>query len=345
MAMNNRSFVLGLLAAVVGVATTACSASSGNGERETSGLGSGASGNSGGSGGGSSGGSSSGGGASNGSGATGAGTNIDIDPLEDGGGTGGSPETCDGIDNDNNDIVDDLDVGKDGVCDCLNIATIGDLGPWSDGTGVFATWLAARSPLGATALGDEVLTDEVLAPFQVVVTLHTQNAEIFGDNAVAAAHHVFTEAETTAMTKWVENGGGLMTTSGYNYCGNLEEQNLNTLISPLGFGYEPGGCIGEDIIEWIEHPVTDGIEMVNIVNGGQGDGTGTPLGFDSQQRVALQVVEAGMGRSVMWSDEWITYDSEWADTENQQIERFWLNILKWLSPAKECQVPIPPTIK
>ena len=29
------------------------------------------------------------------------------------------PETCDGIDNDGNGIVDDVDVGHDGVCDCL----------------------------------------------------------------------------------------------------------------------------------------------------------------------------------------------------------------------------------
>jgi hypothetical protein len=46
----------------------------------------------------------------------------------------------------------------------------------------------------------------------------------------------------------------------------------------------------------------------------------------------------------VWGDEWITYDSEWQDVEDQQVELFWLNILKWLSPPMTCQVPIPPDI-
>jgi hypothetical protein len=60
--------------------------------------------------------------------------------------------------------------------------------------------------------------------------------------------------------------------------------------------------------------------------------------------VALQVAEPGDGRVVVWGDEWITYDSEWADVKGQQVELFWLNILKWLSPPKTCQVPIPPGV-
>ncbi len=35
---------------------------------------------------------------------------------------------------------------------------------------------------------------------------------------------------------------------------------------------------------------------------------------------------------------------KWADVKGQQVELFWLNILKWLSPPKTCQVPIPPGI-
>ena len=30
----------------------------------------------------------------------------------------GTPEICDGLDNDSNSIIDDVDVGHDGVCDC-----------------------------------------------------------------------------------------------------------------------------------------------------------------------------------------------------------------------------------
>jgi hypothetical protein len=44
----------------------------------------------------------------------------------------------------------------------------------------------------------------------------------------------------------------------------------------------------------------------------------------------------------MWGDEWITYDSEWDEGQHPEydVERFWLNVLKWLTPKDECQVPI-----
>jgi hypothetical protein len=60
--------------------------------------------------------------------------------------------------------------------------------------------------------------------------------------------------------------------------------------------------------------------------------------------LALQVAQVDDGRVAVWGDEWITYDSEWADTEGQQVEHFWLNLLKWLSPPTQCQVPIPPRV-
>jgi hypothetical protein len=56
------------------------------------------------------------------------------------------------------------------------------------------------------------------------------------------------------------------------------------------------------------------------------------------------VGQGGSGHIVVWGDEWITYDSEWVDVQDQQVELFWLNILKWLTPAKQCQVAIPPSL-
>jgi hypothetical protein len=98
--------------------------------------------------------------------------------------------------------------------------------------------------------------------------------------------------------------------------------------------------------KWNAHTVTDGISNIFTANGAQPEGSaGTSLAWDTGNRVALQVGTPSEGRVVVWGDEWITYDSQWADVTNQQVERYWLNILKWLSPPKVCQVPIPPTVK
>ncbi len=277
-------------------------------------------------------------------GSGGSGLGIDIgDATPGAGGSTGSPEVCDGIDNDGNGIIDDVDIGKDGVCDCLNIATIGEIGPWGKkGTGVFTTWLSTRSPLGAVALGNQVLTDDLLKKFQVIVTLHTQPVDITGDlGKVAHAYHPFSDDEVQVFSRWVKAGGGAMSTIGYNYGGQHEEVNINKLLSPLGFTYKTGGYITGFITSWQDHPVTQGIKKINTTNGIETGGEGIILAHESPQKVAFQAIEVGSGRALMWGDEWITYDELWQDSTDQQVERLWLNILKWLTPAKQCQVPIP----
>jgi len=47
----------------------------------------------------------------------------------------------------------------------------------------------------------------------------------------------------------------------------------------------------------------------------------------------------------VWGDEWITYNSEWIEHPDYQVERFWVNSIKWLSPINECQVPVPDDIR
>lgn len=281
----------------------------------------------------------------------------DFEPPSQGGNDGlaanavplgdGTPEICDGLDNDSNGIIDDVDVGHDGVCDCLNIATIGHIGPWSDGGDIFATWLNERSPLGAVALGDQVLTEDLLRPFQVIVVLHVDETEVTGNSgAVAPAHHVFSDAEASAFQAWLTSGGGVMTTIGYTPNESQEVLNVNRLLNPVGMGYSTTNVdLTGDITLWEPHPVTEGVSRIFTDNGVEPDGSvGTTLAQDTSGRVALQVAEVAAGRVVVWGDEWLTYDSEWTDLEDQQVELFWLNILSWLSPPEQCQVPIPPEL-
>lgn len=261
-------------------------------------------------------------------------------------GTGnGTPELCDGLDNNGNGIIDDVDAGGDGVCDCLNIATLGHIGPWSNGGNIFASWLDARSPQGAVALGDQPLTPELLAPFQVIVSLHVGTMGVGNGNRMSPAHHAFSEAEVGAFQAWVRAGGGVMTTIGYAGDEAAEVVNVNRLLAPLGMGYSTTrlGLTGF-VRTWTPHPVTEGVRNINTDNGVEPEGSGMTVAQGGNNQAALQVLQAGSGRVVVWGDEWITYDSEWEDVRDQQVELFWLNILKWLSPPNECQVPIPPSI-
>jgi hypothetical protein len=253
-----------------------------------------------------------------------------------------SPEVCDGVDNDGNGIIDDVDAQHDGVCDCLNIATIGEIGPWSDGGNVFKTWLNNRSPTPAVELGDQVLTDALLQPFQIVVVLYASTSALSGNNKNLPAHHTFSDAEIAAFQRWVERGGGVMTTIGYTGDEASEVVNVNRLLAPLGMAYSTTKLAEDGYVQsWEPHPITQQVMKIYTANGVEPDGAkATTLAHDPQQRVALQVTQAKSGRVVVWGDEWITYDSQWQAVQDQQVERLWLNIFKWLSPPATCQVPI-----
>lgn len=258
---------------------------------------------------------------------------------------GSTAEVCDGVDNDNNGIIDDVDAQQDGVCDCLNIATIGEIGPWSNGGNVFKSWLNSRSPTPAKELGDAVLTDALLEPFQVIVILYAATEDLNGTSGrMLRKHHAFSDDEVAAFSRWVRAGGGVMTTAGYYYDEAKEVVNVNRLLAPFGMAYSTSKRdLGGSCTTWVAHPVTEQVMRIITMDGVEPDGpAGTTLAYDEGHRVALQVAEAEAGHLVVWGDDWITYDSEWQQIKDQQVERFWLNILKWLSPARVCQVPIAP---
>lgn len=248
---------------------------------------------------------------------------------------GGVEEICDGVDNDQNGVIDDVDVGDDGVCDCLRVATLGVPGQWGEGD-VFAQWLDSRSTDGARALEDAVLTPELLSEYQVIVV---QDVSVI-DRAYGAD-------EVEALRAWVENGGGLLTLIGY--ADPTELANVNALLEPFGVGYDEeqilqrSGGATIPVTEYEDHPITQGISAVGVDNGYPVAGEGLVYAAEGGHDVG-RAVEVGAGRVSVWGDEWITYDSEWVDHPEYQVERFWLNQIKWLTPATMCQVDIPPTI-
>ena len=44
----------------------------------------------------------------------------------------------------------------------------------------------------------------------------------------------------------------------------------------------------------------------------------------------------GVGRMVIWGDEWIKYDSEWMTPD---VPALWVNIFNYIGPTSICMVP------
>lgn len=243
-----------------------------------------------------------------------------------------APETCDGVDNNCDGVVDNVDKNADGICDCLLIATLGLPGTWGDGD-VFATWLSARSNNGAADLGDQTLTSELLAKYQVVVA---QDVHM---------NHEYSDDEAQALLSWVKAGGGFMTLIGYSTAG--EETNVNRLLAPFSMSYghkqilpKVGGSTAP-ITEWVPHPIDQGVTAVGVDQGCPVQGMGTVIASSGGNDVGL-AQEVLPGHVFMWGDEWITYDSEWQQHSDYQVELLWVNAIKWLTKVSTCQVPIPP---
>ncbi|HEV8244917.1 MAG TPA: hypothetical protein VGP93_04085 [Polyangiaceae bacterium] len=256
-------------------------------------------------------------------------------------------DSCDGIDNDNNGVIDDVDVGQDGICDCLKIATIGTIGPWGTST-VFQDWLNTRGADAAVALGSQVLTSDLLAPFQVIVALNlaTYDFSYKGQTYSKGVDHLYTDAEASAMEGWIRGGGGLMGTIGYTRTEGAEIANINKLLLFSGMGYDPAHLdTAGDVTNWASHPTTSGMGTSRINNGVRPLITvGQTVGWDVGSRAVLQVDEIDNGRIALWGDEWITYDPFWTNVVDLDIELQWLNLIKWLTPPQQCQVPIPPIV-
>jgi hypothetical protein len=244
-------------------------------------------------------------------------------------------ETCDGVDNNCDGIIDNVDKNQDGICDCILIATLGVPGNAGQGD-VFSTWLSARSNNGATSLGDQTLTPALLAMYEVIV------AEDVHSN------HAYSADEIAALQTWVSNGGGFMTLTGYSL-DVTEVVNVNSLLQPFGLSYgnkhilPKRGGVTVAITQWTPHPVDLGVTAVGVDNGYQVMGPGTAFATSGGYTVG-EGLEVSKGHVLAWGDEWITYNSEWTQHPDYQVELFWLNAIKWLTVAGTCQIPIPESL-
>ena len=186
------------------------------------------------------------------------------------------------------------------------------------------------------SLEDAKITDELLAGYDVLIVLNVSTVpSVTGEKT----HHVFTEDEVAAFESWIRAGGGAFTTAGYSGEISDEVANVNKLLAPFELAYSPTKYGLDGIIsKWTAHPVTEGVKRVYAEVGFVPDGpSALTLAIDSTEHVALQAPKEDPAKILVWGDEWITYASQWQAEADQQVERFWVNALTWLSRDSSCQ--------
>ena len=236
-------------------------------------------------------------------------------------------ETCNDLDDDCDGVVDNVDVGGDGICDCLSIAIFGNEG--SNPSAEFQTWLEDQgTEVARISLDNTPITAETLSSYDIVILdwlVRTYSAE-----------------EAAVIKTWVEGGGGLMSMTGHTNNNTVVER-PNSIIGPMGLSYNQSkGFFNGPVTQWTPHPITDGITSVSFYGGlyidmvDVGMGVSTAVGTLPQGPVAVAQVRND-GKLFIFGDEWIEFDSEWQQIP--QIKQFWVNILAYLSPPNFCTVP------
>lgn len=232
-------------------------------------------------------------------------------------------QTCDGLDDDCNGFIDDIDVGGDGICDCLAIALIGTSGGLA--ASQFQQWLIDRGT-SADRIDPPLVDAAVLDAYDVVILDQLTRA--------------YTPAEAAAFDTWVNAGGGLMAMTGHTASPVSAQQWPNGILGPMGLEYQ-GALLNGPVTDFLPHPTTMGLTSVTFLGGFEVVAT-IPGQSDVVARLpgmipAAQAQERGMGKVFVWGDEWIEYDSEWVALP--EITVLWTNIFEWLTPTSVCSLP------
>ncbi|MDC0718563.1 hypothetical protein [Nannocystis bainbridge] len=236
-------------------------------------------------------------------------------------------EICNDLDDDCNGIVDDVDVGGDGICDCLNIAIFGNEG--ANPSAEFQGWLEAQgTQVDRISLDGTPIDAVTLEKYDIVILdwlVRNYSAE-----------------EAATIRTWVEGGGGLMSMTGHTN-NNTVVDRPNSIIAPMGLAYNQSkGFFGGPVTQWTPHPITEGITSVSFYGGlyvdivEDGVALNEVIGTLPQGPVAVGQTRLD-GKLFIFGDEWIEFDSEWQQIP--QIKQFWVNILAWLSPQNFCTIP------
>ena len=239
-----------------------------------------------------------------------------------------SPEICNDVDDDCDTLIDNVDVGKDGICDCLDIALIGNQG--ANPSAEFQDWLEAQGTQvdRISTNPAEVLDKATLNKYDIIVL----------DYLVRS----YTPEEQAATQTWVEAGGGMMAMTGFTNVQFVADR-PSSLFKPMGLTYNTSkGFFSGPVTSFAAHEITKDLTSISFYGGLfvdiVEDGVGVNKIIMTLPQGPVGVVQdRGAGRLFMFGDEWIEFDSEWKNIP--QIKQFWVQTLSFLGPKESCQVP------
>lgn len=233
---------------------------------------------------------------------------------------------CNAIDDDCNGAIDDVDVGKDGICDCLGLKILGTTGSLAAST--FEAWLKAKGTTTTRRLDSAggPLTAAELAGIDIVI--------------LDRLSRDYAKSEVDVLHAFVKDGGALISMTGYDHSG-ADATRPNGILAGLGATYDTTIRPNAPITDWdATHPIAKDMTSVTFAGGY----AVTPLGGFSTAVVARSsgspvavAIEIGKGRVFVWGDEWIEYDSEWATIP--AVPKLWANIFGWVV-QRRCGVKI-----
>ncbi len=241
-------------------------------------------------------------------------------------------EVCNDLDDDCNDKIDDVDVGMDGVCDCLSIALVGN-----EGANMSSEFQAYLEDQGTTTvrINSNVMND-------VNVALTPAELNKYDIIILDWLQRTYTAQEAADMKAWVEAGGGLMSMTGHTNNQTVIDR-PGSLIGPMGLTYNgSAGFFSGPVTNFAPHPINAGLTsltfagglFINIVD----DGIGVNQTIMTLPPGPVGVVqERMMGRLFVFGDEWVEFDSQWMNMPD--IKQFWVQTLVYLGPKDSCAVP------
>jgi hypothetical protein len=264
----------------------------------------------------------------------------------------------------------------DAGCTCFNIASIGHLGSYGNGSTELINWLNTESSATVALYQTKpTLTMDFLNQYDVIILQWLSDG-----NGGRNTYWQFSQTEVQNLGAWVQAGGGLITLSGFEPTTG-EVGPLNNLLSFSDISYNtddilgtcPGAlmcsCWGNTVPvgPWAPGPIGDNITQVGAYHGrsiNPGSATVDALGDDDGGNVVYAAHETfGAGHIFSWCDEWVTYTSQWigvpagdggtdpyTDPTNAcyqqsasqvfQVPQFWYNAISYAAQATSCSFSI-----